>query len=71
MKAFVFGLGVVISFIGLMTIFGYAFKCANLYRWSEESSGMAINTAIGFVIAGLAICILSSRSHPQLCKPRR
>ena len=62
MKAFVFGLGLVIFSLGLSTVTGYALRWTPLYRW-DEGTGMALNTGLTFMLTGLSITILASRSH--------
>jgi hypothetical protein len=50
--------GLVVFAIGASALIGRLAKYQGLYLWIENDPGMAINTAIGFVIIGL--CLMAS-----------
>lgn len=46
--------GVIVVIIAIMSLAGYIFKHENWYHWTTESPAMAVNTAIAFLLIGLA-----------------
>ena len=53
-------LGLVCSGIGMLTIAGYIAGKPGMYTWSGDM-GMALNTAIVFVLIGIALYVIGER----------
>jgi hypothetical protein len=48
-------LGGICAVIGLLSVIGYVFGIQELYKWEAHNPGMALNSAIEFVIIGSII----------------
>lgn len=55
-------LGIAVSTIGSIAIAGYIFQVSRFYGWLVDRQAMALNTAVAFVMVGLALALIGT-SH--------
>jgi hypothetical protein len=54
-KLFIIISGIIVAFVGIMTLIGYSLGIPSLYQWSGGEDYMAINTAVCFTLVGWSL----------------